>query len=119
MRSFATFLKFCIVGSTSIIANRSVLSLLLTLEVNKFIASPMAIQASNITNFLLNNYWTFRWCENRDPVRIKGLKFNIVSFIPLLVGYGTFVSLTLRFPDTAPQIHQLIGVVPAVLVNYF
>jgi dolichol-phosphate mannosyltransferase len=42
-----------------------------------------------------------------------------VSLLALGVSYGTFVVLSLLFPNLAPQIAQLIGMVPAMLVNYF
>ena len=86
---------------------------------NKFLASPIAIEASIVSNFLLNNYWTFRERTSRTRKRIKGLKFNAVSLVALAISYGTFVLLATLFPDTAPQIHQLIGIVPATAVNYF
>ncbi|HSR62457.1 MAG TPA: glycosyltransferase family 2 protein [Gammaproteobacteria bacterium] len=119
LRSMATFIKFCIVGTSGVIVNLGTLTLLLALGMNKFIASPIAIEMSIISNFLLNNYWTFRWRKTRDRVRVKGLKFNVVSFLSLFISYMTFVILALMFPDVAPQIHQLIGIIPATFVNYF
>ena len=94
------------------------LTLFLMLEINKYIASPIAIELSIIWNFLLNNYWTFRWRKTGSRTRIRGLKFNLVSIVALGVSYGTFVALSLAFPDTLPQVHQLVGIVPATLVNY-
>src|SRR5439155_19096245 len=67
----------------------------------------------------LNNYWTFRWRKTKGRVRIKGLKFNLVSLVALGVSYGMFIALSMGFPDVVPQAHQLIGIVPATLVNYF
>ncbi len=118
-RSYKTFVKFCIVGLSGIIVNLGSMTLLMQAGVNRFIASPLAIEISIITNFLFNNYWTFRHRSNSSRVRIRGLKFNAVSFVALLVSYTTFVLLTFRFPDVAPQIHQFIGIIPAMLVNFF
>ena len=118
-RSSETLIKFGIVGSSGVVVNLGAFTLLLGVGVNKFIASPVAIEISIITNFLLNNYWTFRWRKTKDRVRVKGLKFNVASFIALGISYSTFVVLSLLFPNTSPQIHQLIGIVPATLVNYF
>jgi dolichol-phosphate mannosyltransferase len=39
--------------------------------------------------------------------------------VALGISYGTFVLLSALFPDAAPQLHQLIGIVPATAVNYF
>ena len=86
---------------------------------NKYVASPIAIELSIISNFLLNNYWTFRWRKLKDGFKLKGLKFNTVSLLSLAVSYAAFVALSIAFPQTAPQIHQLIGIIPATLINYF
>ena len=99
--------------------NLGFFTLLLTARVNKYIASPFAIQLSIFWNFLLNNYWTFRWRRTNDQTLLRGVKFNIVSFLALAVSYGTFVALSYAFPAMAPPVQQLIGIVPATLINYF
>jgi len=119
LQNTRTFIKFAIVGASGVLVNLGFFTLFLMLEINKYIASPLAIELSIIWNFLLNNYWTFRWRKTGSRTRIRGLRFNLVSIIALGVSYGTFVALSLAFPDTMPQVHQLIGIVPATLVNYF
>src|SRR5687768_14829467 len=119
LHSSKTFIKFAIVGLSGVVVNLGVFTLLLQADVNKYLASPISIEASIITNFLLNNYWTFRWRKSPDHVRIKGLKFNAVSLISLGVSYSTFVVLSVLFPATSPAIHQLAGIAPAMFINYF
>ena len=119
LHSSKTFIKFAIVGLSGVIVNLGVFTLLLQSNVNKYVASPISIEVSIITNFLLNNYWTFRWRKSADLVRIKGLKFNMVSLVSLGVSYTTFVVLSVLFPETPPTVHQLIGIAPAMLINYF
>jgi dolichol-phosphate mannosyltransferase len=79
----------------------------------------LAIEASILWNFLLNNFWTFRWRTNFDHIRVKGLKFNAVSIVALTISYATFVGFSLLTPDLPPQVHQFIGIIPATFVNYF
>ena len=50
---------------------------------------------------------------------MKGLKFNIVSFVALGISYLVFVLLCISFPKVDPRIHQAIGIVRATFVNYF
>jgi len=114
-----TFIKFGIVGASGVIVNLGLFTILLNSGMNKYLASPIAIEASIISNFLINNYWTFRWRNTKDRTRIKGLKFNAVSILALGISYGTFVLLSMLFPESAPQVHQLIGIIPATLANYF
>lgn len=118
-QSSKTFIKFVLVGASGVFVNLGLFTLLLSFGLNKYLASPLATEAAIISNFLLNNYWTFRRRKTRGGIRTKGLKFNIVSLLALGVSYGTFVVLSLLFPNVAPQIAQLIGMVPAMLVNYF
>jgi dolichol-phosphate mannosyltransferase len=118
-QSSKVFIKFCIIGGVGVLVNLGIFTALLAAGVNKFIASPIAIQTSIVMNFLGNNYWTFRWRNLAGPVHARGLRFNVVSFLSLTISYLTFVVLSRAFPAVAPQVQQLIGIVPATLVNYF
>ena len=119
LQSSRTFIKFSIVGASGVIVNLGFFTIFLMMGINKFIASPVAIELSIVWNFLLNNYWTFRWRNTAGRTRIRGLKFNLVSILALGVSFMVFVVLSLVFPTAPSQIHQLIGIVPATLVNYF
>jgi len=118
-QSSRIFIKFAIVGATGVVVNLGIFTLLLEMGMNKFLASPIAIEISIVTNFLFNNYWTFRWRKTKDRIRIKGLKFNAVSLASLGVSYATFVAFSAAFPALPPQVAQLVGIIPATLVNYF
>ena len=119
LRNSQTFLRFAVVGLSGTVVNVGLFSLFLSMGMDKYVASPLAIEVSVIWNFLLNNFWTFGHRKTRDRKRIKGLKFNIVSLIALAVSYSTFVVLTLAFPQVRPELHQIAGIAPAMLVNYF
>jgi dolichol-phosphate mannosyltransferase len=118
-QSSEVFLKFCIVGASGVLVNLGVFTVLLALGANKYLASPVAIECSIITNFLGNNYWTFRRRSFGSGIHVRGLRFNTVSFLSLAVSFGTFVILSAALPGVAPQFHQFIGIIPATLVNYF
>ena len=113
------FFKFCVVGLSGVFVNLGIFSLLIYYGLNKYIASPIAIEVSLLSNFVLNNAWTFHGRNLRDKFHIKGLKFNFVALVALGVCYLVFVLLSIRFPDVAPQYHQAIGIIPATFVNYF
>jgi len=118
-QSSEIFIKFCVTGASGVLVNLGVFSTLIALGVNKFVASPIAIQCSIVTNFLGNNYWTFRRRNLVGPMSVRGVQFNIVSLLSLCVSYLTFVALSRGFPRIVPQVAQLIGIVPATLINYF
>lgn len=114
-----TFLKFSVVGSTGVVVNLVSFTIFMNAGLNKFIASPIAIELSIISNFFLNNFWTFSGRDINDKIHIRGLKFNIISFVALAVSYSTFLILSVVNPGGIPQIHQAVGIVPATLINYF
>ncbi len=87
--------------------------------VSKFVASPLAIECSIISNFLLNNFWTFKDRNARGGIWTKAAKFKGVSLLALSVSYTTFILLTMSFPQTPAYIHQFLAIIPATLVNYF
>jgi dolichol-phosphate mannosyltransferase len=119
LRALRTFVRFVVVGASGTVVNLGVFSAALHADLNKYIASPLAVEVSIIWNFLLNNYWTFRERRTRDRTRIKGLKYNLVSLASLGVSFATFTAMTLFVPRASPVLDQFIGIVPAVLVNYF
>jgi len=118
-QSSRVFIDFCLVGASGVVVNLGLFTVLLALGVNKFVASPIAIQCSIVTNFLVNNYWTFRRRRLVGPLHARGLRFNVVAILSLAISTLTFVILSRVLPRVAPQVHQLLGVIPATLINYF
>jgi dolichol-phosphate mannosyltransferase len=119
MRAVRTFLRFALVGASGTLVNLGAFSLLLHTGMNKFVASPLAIEISIVWNFLLNNYWTFKERRTRDRAAIKGVKYNLISLVSLGVSFTTFILLNLLVPKIPPLLSQLAGIIPAVFVNYF
>ena len=114
-----TFVRFVVVGASGVLVNLGVFTVLINSGLNKFLASPISIELSIISNVLLNNFWTFSARKTKHRFYVKGLKFNVVSLSVLGISYSTFVILNLLLPNLAPQIHQVLGIVPAMLANYF
>ena len=114
-----TFLKFGVVGFSGVLVNLGLFLLLLRLGLSKYLASPISIECSIISNFLLNNFWTFKDRNARGSLWTKAAMFKGVSLLALGVSYSTFVLLNLAFPRTPAYIHQFLAIIPATLVNYF
>ncbi|HEY0342533.1 MAG TPA: GtrA family protein, partial [Steroidobacteraceae bacterium] len=119
LRAFRTFIRFALVGASGTLVNLGVFTGVLHTGLNKYVASALAVEISIIWNFFLNNYWTFKDRRSVERTRIKGLKYNLVSLATLGVSFATFSAMSLWFPRAPLQLDQLIGIVPAVLVNYF
>lgn len=113
-----TFLKFGLTGLSGVFVNLGAFQLMLHQEVHELIASPIAIELSIISNFLLNNYWTFGYRSMTGTNRIRGLKFHLVSLWTLVLSYGTFTSLRIVLPSVPPVVLQGCAIVPAMLFNF-
>ena len=119
LMSHRTFIKFALTGLSGAVVNLGLFQIMLDLGLHKLLASPIAIEVSIIFNFLLNNYWTFADRIMTGRQRVRGLKFNLVSLVALILSYATFVILSVLFPQVAPVWLQGCGILPAALLNYF
>ena len=114
-----TFMKFCLTGLSGVVVNLGSFGILLEFGVHKYLASPIAIESSVVSNFLINNYWTFADRNLSSREQVRGLRFHLVSLLALGVSYSTFVVLSLLLPQVNPLWLQGCGIVPGTLVNYF
>ena len=60
LRYWIRFIKFNIVGLTGVFVNEGILMLLTSLGLYYIYSSIVAIEISIISNFLLNDIWTFK-----------------------------------------------------------
>lgn len=81
------FIKFAVVGGTGFIVNYVGLELLKRVGLSTYFATLLATEASIISNFILNNIWTFKdkiITSFKDLV-IQFLKFNLSSLVAVIV----------------------------------
>jgi dolichol-phosphate mannosyltransferase len=87
------FIKFCIVGSTGVIVDMGFIWLLADpkmLGLNVSISKGIAAEIALISNFFLNNFWTFKNRHKEiEGVKIifkRLIKFNAICGIGILIG---------------------------------
>ena len=111
------FTKFAIVGISGILVNLGVLALLKDgFDINMKLAGALAIEISIISNFLLNNFWT--WKERRErSFWNRFVKYHMVTlisgvvnwiFLVVLTDYGLYYLLA-----------QAIGIGAGMIINFF
>ena len=92
LRPFFTprFIKFGLVGASGVVVNMAALWLGLRLGLRSTAASAWAIEISILTNFVINEAWTFR--ELR-PGTLGGrvLRFQLVSLVGAVMQFGVFL----------------------------
>lgn len=116
----ARFFKFGLVGASGVLVNQGLLWLLTELGgLFYLLSSVIAIETSIISNFLLNDFFTFR--DRRPPgarSRLERLlKFNLVSLGGLVINLGTLWLFTSVF-GVYYLISNLFGIALAFLWNY-
>ncbi len=110
------FIKFAIVGASGVFVNEGLLALFTEVyAVSVAIAGVIAIEASILSNFLINNYWT--WRDSHEKSFGKRLfQYHSVSFVAGLVNYVILVSLT--HMGIHHLLANLIGIAIATLINF-
>jgi dolichol-phosphate mannosyltransferase len=114
-----TFVKFAITGLLGVVVNLTSFQAMLAFGLNSYFSSVLAIELSIVSNFFINNYWTFRHRNMSSRKRVRGLKFNLVSLMTLSVSFGSFVLLLFLFPQLPLLAAQALSIFPAALANHF
>ena len=95
----SSFIKFVIVGLIGFVVDFGFASLFIFLHINKVASNMMSAELAIISNFLLNNTWSFKHKKivgGTFAYVLNFLKFNFLSLGSILIqGVGMF--LTLRF----------------------
>jgi len=111
------FIKFNLVGLTGVLVNEGLLVLLVSGGVYYIYASAVAIEVSIISNFFLNDLWTFR-DRRHGHAATRMLKFNGL----MLVGLGVNLAilyLGTDFMSINYAVSNLVGIAVAFLVRYW
>ena len=111
------FIKFNLVGLTGVLVNEGLLVLLVSYGVYYIYASAIAIEISIISNFILNDFWTFR-DRRHGHVVTRLLTFNGLMLV------GLAVNLAILYLGTDDlrinyALSNLAGIAVAFVVRYW
>ena len=113
------FLKFCLVGASVIGVNLGLLWIL-TEMVGFFylISASFSIEISILSNFALNELWTFRdRVGSTKEILKRALKFNMICVVGLMVNLVILATMT-ELLGIHYMISALFGIAGAMLWNY-
>ena len=97
-RNTKDFIKYSLVGISGVFVNLGLYTLLTRYyEVSELVAPLISIETALISNFILNNFWTFGKRTTHSRIRIKFLKFHLASGFSALINYSVFLALFLVF----------------------
>ena len=111
------FIKFNLVGLTGVLVNEGLLVLFVSSGVYYLYASAIAIEASIISNFVLNDLWTFR-DRRHGHVVARLLKFNGLMLVGLAVNLA-ILYLGTDIMNINYAVSNLLGIAVAFLVRYW
>ncbi len=108
-------LKFVLVGISGVAINLGILGLLHTLGLSIPIAGAVSIESSILSNFAVNNAWTFR-NKKEGGLLSRVLKYNMVTLLGAVINYAALNALVLI------SVHYLLadlaGIALGFLANY-
>lgn len=113
-------LQFLMVGTSGVVVNLTVLTLLLALGVPEWASLAGGIAVSLCTNFLLNRRFTFSYARDGHFWR-QFAGFIGASSAGMTINYIVSLVAILRFlPDTpnSPQVAALLGIACGTIFNY-
>ena len=116
----ARFIKFCVVGLSGVGVNMGLLWLLTEYAGLQYLFSAaIAIETSIITNFLLNNFFTFKGRSEPGtrPFFRRLLKFNLVSLVGLGINLG-LLSLFTEVFGIYYLVSNIIAIIIVTMWNY-
>jgi dolichol-phosphate mannosyltransferase len=117
-RNMEDFIKYSIVGLSGVVLNLGIYTLLTRyFEFSELLAPIISIESALISNFMLNNIWTFGKRTFVSRTRVKFLKFHLVSGFAAIINYLVFLVLLLSF-GVYDILANLIGIALAAVVNY-
>ncbi|WP_061224565.1 glycosyltransferase [Leptospira weilii] len=135
------FIKYGITGFSGVFVNlggqflyNNVLAINVAEQIQSAISLPsgaivFGFELSVLTNYLLNNVWTFSDRKNVGFLdnTIGFLKFNVVSLLGFLIQFSTWFFLVkyfqIHYPDFLPYwltyMGNIVGILLATATNYF
>ena len=114
------FLKYAVVGLSGILTNQcSVWVAINVLNLTKNHALVWGIETSILSNFVLNNYWTFRDIRLRRPIKVlRGLiSFNTICLGGAFINYAMALFFLEKF-DCTIYLANLLGIFFGTIWNY-
>lgn len=111
-------IKFALVGGIGVLVNMGILYLLTTyFNVYYVISSLIAIEVSIISNFLLNNFWTWK-DRNKKSFMMRFLQYHLsVALAAFLLNWLLLIFLTEVF-GVYYLLSNLIGICIGMIFNF-
>ncbi len=112
-----SFLKFNVVGLSGVAVNEGIFILLRSLGIYYLYASAIAVETSIISNFFLNDVWTFR-DRRSGSIVVRMVKFNALMIVGLAAQLAIVYGVT-EYLGVDSTLSNLVGIGGAFILRYF
>jgi len=113
------FIKYCLVGLVGVVVNLGAYLLLNRyFQIPLQVASLIAIETSIVSNFLFNNYWTFKTRPKKLSTIRRLLNFHIAAGISGLLFYYLFFLLLTTVLGINDVLSILLATTTGTISNY-
>ena len=113
---WASFIKFNLVGLTGVAVNEGLFILFRGFMYYVY-ADTLAVETSIVTNFILNDLWTFR-DRRHGRAAARLLTFNGVMLLGLAVNVAVLYAAT-EYLRIDSSVSNLVGIGAAALLRYW
>jgi dolichol-phosphate mannosyltransferase len=111
--------RFAVVGTSGVGVNALCLWLLTEVgRLHYLVSSPIAIELSILSNFALNDRWTFRHARDAAAWPTRLGRFHVTAAGGAAINWGTIVVLARLAGLVHYQVANLVGIAVAFLWNY-
>jgi dolichol-phosphate mannosyltransferase len=87
--------RFCVVGASGVLVNTALLYVLTEAGgLNHLVSATLATEAAILSNFALNDNWTFRDARGNSSWLRRAVHYNFVSLGGLLISVAMLAALT-------------------------
>ncbi len=119
MKRHKRIIKFGVVGTIGFLLNTTGLEVFVKSGLHPAMAGAMGAEIAIISNFILNNFWTFK--ENKIHIKnipLKFIQFNTTSVGAILIQAGTIWTGVHFFGFEHYRYAYLVGVLIGMFWNY-
>jgi dolichol-phosphate mannosyltransferase len=114
--NYKSFLKFAIVGAIGVAVNEGLLIAIQGVGVYFLYAGAISIEVSILSNFVLNDLWTFK-DRRSGSAAARLVKFNALMLAGLALNLAVLYAGTVEFGMSA-EIANLVGIAAAFVLRY-
>jgi len=110
--------RFCVVGVSGVVVNMGILILLTdAVGVPYLLSSLAAIEVSILSNFALNNLWT--WSDRRTtPLSRRLIKYHAVAGVTAMTANWSLLLFLTKVVGLDYRLSNLVGIAVGVLLNF-